>query len=197
MQRWYVTLLLFAVLATPGLAHQNGQKLPVWKSDSAQVGNLGAEFTIQDHGVSPPRGYAMQTKEHATRRIVAWTGKQRSDGTRPGFSIIIVTPHSGPSTDLTMDDALKMFMDETKSDMINWKQSAAEHGRINGSEFVRAYWSGTDKASGAPLRGFYYGSVDAKSYYTLDGQDVGTYAGKTLPLLEAAALTFREHHKAR
>jgi hypothetical protein len=63
---------------------------------------------------------------------------------------------------------------------------------VNGIEFLRARWSGTDKATERKMHGFIYVAVVGQQIIQLSSQDVEPHHGAALPVAEAAVQTFRK-----
>lgn len=171
---------------------QTDKPLPVWKANAALLSKLGAEFTIDGYAIRPPRGYKMVSQKSGVMQANLWKGDVRDNGTAPGLVLLVSTPPPGEKKLPTIEQALDMYLADIERNRKEWQRTKAERGTVNGLTFVRARWSGTDLQRGFPVNGFGYVFTDGKAYYTIGGQDIRPNGVTTLPLLEAAALTFRK-----
>jgi hypothetical protein len=166
--------------------------VPVWKADPQLLKQLGPEIKIEGYAVRPPRGYESITQNVGIRKATAWKGPVREDGTAPGFYVVYLTMPPGEKKMPTLEEALNVYLADRKSNLFNWKTTKTERGKVNGLDFVRMTWSGTNETRDFAMHGFAYVYVDSKSFYVLGGQDIEPYNDKTLKLSETAALTFRK-----
>ena len=74
----------------------------------------------------------------------------------------------------------------------NWKQEKTETGVINGMNFARIRWEGTEVKNQWDMRGFLYVTRDGDTIIQLASQDLTSETAKSLPLAEASVLTFRK-----
>ena len=63
---------------------------------------------------------------------------------------------------------------------------------ISGMNFVRIRWEGTAPTRKSDMRGFVYVAVDGDTIVQIASRDVTPGTAKTLPLAEAAVLTFKK-----
>jgi hypothetical protein len=197
-----VTTAAFAILALSLIAAQtlvSGQEgkpkeapILVWKADPQLLKQLGPEIKIEGYAVRPPRGYEAISQQIGVRKATAWKGPVREDGTAPGFYVVYLTMPLGEKKMPTLEEALAVYLADRKSSLFNWKATKTERGKVNGLNFIRMRWSGTNETRDFAMHGFAYVYVDSKAFYVLGGQDIEPYSDKTLKLSEAAALSFRK-----
>ena len=72
------------------------------------------------------------------------------------------------------------------------KQSEIERGQIDGLTFVRAHWEGTERTTKYKMRGFIYVAAAGPGMIYISSKDTAPEHLQSLPLAEAAALTFRK-----
>lgn len=164
---------------------------PVWKSGPAFVARLAPEVAVAGYRLRLPKGYAMQTMPGPGGMTgYAWTGAPRpEDGTRAYLMLLPMRPPAGETTRYTPAQILTKMLAGIARSRRDWRVSVIQEGTVNGQPFVRAYWTGTDAATGAAMRGFGYAAVDGDGFVYLSSQDVVPHDKLALPLAEAAALT--------
>ena len=71
-------------------------------------------------------------------------------------------------------------------------QTPSQTGRIGGLRFERVYIKGTGNSpiGPMPVHGFVYAGVDQGTYIVMEVEDAGAGTQATLPVAEAAVLTF-------
>jgi hypothetical protein len=184
------TIVATAVLALAALGSQN-TPLATWAPDRTLLSRLAPAVSLSGFQLRPPDGYTLQKQVHGSGRIFTWIGPPRQDGTRPYLMVSVLTPPSGVRNRYTAEGALDMMLAGVQRRRVDWKRSAAEHGRVNGLEFVRSRWSGVERTTQQKMHGFSYVTVKGSTIIQISSQDVEPHEQSALRLAEAAALTFR------
>jgi hypothetical protein len=186
------TLIVVQSVVTGQEAKQKEPAALVWKTDPQLLKQLGPEIKIEGYTIRPPRGYEAISQQIGVRKATAWKGPVREDGTAPGFYVVYLTMPPGEKKMPTLEEALNVYLADRKSTLLNWKVAKSERGKVNGLDFLRTTWSGTNETRDFAMHGFAYVYIGSKSFYVLGGQDIEPYSDKTLKLSEAAALSFRK-----
>lgn len=171
--------------------------LPAWKANAALTKQLGPAFDLGSYTVRPPRGYELAEQKHSPLHAYMWRGEVRQDGTAPGFVALIMTPPTRDAKVPPLEQMLEAYLRGERRNRADAKSSKPERGRVGELTLLRAYVSGIDTVHGYTVHGFAYVFSDGKAGYTLAGQDIEPYSAKTLPLLEAAALSLRNQSPRR
>ena len=196
-----VLLPVLVLIAVPlgcnkaGDGRQNSKdaSLANWQSASEISGQLGEEQAVEGYAVRPPKGY---TKSEAPggppgAKMIAWAGARRSDGTAPSVTMMVGIPPAGVTLP-GLDEMLAQQLDSVKKRRQNWTQSVPEKGLIGGVTFARARWTGVDPASGRKMQGVCYSALDGRTVIQFQTQDIEPQHEQSLPLGEAAALSFKK-----
>jgi len=168
-------------------------KPPVWTPDRSVHDRLAAPVRFGAYQIQPPKDYVAQSQpgpEGST--ATAWVGAQRTDGTRPYVTVMLLAPPPGEAGAYTPDQVLIKLTDAIARRRTNWKQTPTESGTVNGHVFVRTRWEGTDPATNRRMHGFNYVARSGTTFVQISSQDVEPYDRAALPLAEASALTFRK-----
>lgn len=164
-----------------------------WSSDKALSSQLAPTTTVGKYQIQPPQGYTLQTQPGPVGTSAnEWVGPTRADGTRPYLMLLFFAPPLGEVNKYTLKQVCAKMLAGVERKRKDWKQSSIEQGNVNGITFMRAYWHGTDIASGQPMSGFSYVARDGNTYLQLSSQDFTQYKKVALPLAEASALTFKK-----
>ena len=199
-------LCLFAVCALPSLcaAQTTQSSAPaVWKPDPKLLAQLGPEVTVGDYKIRPPQGYTLQPEPQIrdpsnlfTCKTYKYKSQTRADGSRAILLVVFETAH--PNTPIsTVQQSINLWSQGIKNALKNCATSPAEQGFIAELPFVRDYYTATNPQSGQMLHGFTYIMLDGNTTIHLVAADnlagdKKPYSIDTLPLAEAAALTFRK-----
>ncbi|MBV9849769.1 MAG: hypothetical protein JO250_08875 [Armatimonadetes bacterium] len=214
----YAALVLsaYSLLALPGHAKAAKKKHPphpqaapsfsvdapisTWHQNPSLLTQLASAFPVADFALRPPQGYAVEQhvsdSEADTAFQYEWDGTARPDGRKPVLRVDITRAKPNAVSVVTLDDRLTELLGHMEQKSPGLIHSPYQHGLINGISFVRTYFkvnpdAGPDKPR---YHGFIYKATsnDGKSMITITASDVEPNNEDTLPLLEAAALTFRK-----
>ncbi len=189
-------LLLLGLLAVMSLgqtdAAPTAKNLPQWKLPTAWSEKLAPARKYNFGEIRAPKGYSLQQKPAPGGQGYAWVGSEGSDGTRPYFMVLNLTMPAAEAKKYTAEAVLNSFLQGVKARHENWSRSAAEHGTINGTAFIRARWSGTHREAGIGMHGFIYVAKNGRSLVQLSSQQTQPDDYQALQLAEAAALTFKK-----
>lgn len=185
-----------------GLHHAGGQDAapdpaaPVWVSAPALSGQLGPEEQVNGFGIQPPAGYTLESRSLSARdgsgtRYI-WTGLAHADGVTPYLQVDVGADNGNVSSGLSSDDGAKVGFQAAAQNHTGITYSPLEHGTINGLSFSRGYWKGAGQLTGKRFHGLVYARIASPSIVTILGRDEEPFHHKSLPLLEAAALTVRK-----
>lgn len=165
-----------------------------WQPNPALLKQLAPEVSLGDYWIHPPQGYEMQPETQEGERDnlsnFSWETAERTDKTQPDVTVTIISPRPGfhPIND---ENILDKFQKPISDKLESYTASPSEQGSVHGIPFVRVYWKGVDPKSSQHVHGFTYIAVDSFTIITIIGSDEEPYSQSNLPLLEAAAETFR------
>lgn len=184
-------MTLTSVLLTATAAPRQNDKDPNWTPDKNLSDRLGDFVDVEGFQLRVPKQF-LPIKQPGTggSNAIAWTGEERSDGTRPYVMVTTVKLNSEQQSKLSLEQALDTFLNGIEKRRKNWSQTSAERGKVNGMTFVRAQWSGTEITTDKKMRGFSYVTIADGWLVQISSQDVEPHDREVLELAEAAALTF-------
>lgn len=169
-----------------------------WAPDPATAKQLGPAVAVEQYSLRVPKGYeAQQTPPNvpAGMRLWGWAPAPRDDGTRPSLTLNLLTLPDAQKqriNSLSLEQLADRLVGGVKRQRVNWKQEKTEAGVINGINFARIRWEGTDPARNLNTRGLMYVARDGENIIQIAVQDLASEAAKSLPLAEASALTFKK-----
>lgn len=182
-----------------GPPHSSPQqtKLPDWTSDpkltaqltqSVDSTKLVPRFTIKI-----PNDFQIQRDERTGSKLFLFRGPQHKDGTLPAFSISTIPTTLGKKIPVTVEEGFKLSMNAVRRGgrQEQWTNTLTQRGCINGQEFLRSYWSGMEASHHKLTHGVVYATVADGYFITLQGQDFEGFSPVTLPVMEAATMTFK------
>jgi hypothetical protein len=172
-----------------------------WKPTNAQLRHLAPNSVMPGFTVRPPRGYGEKTftsfAADSRMDTYAWSLPRRADGTTSFFQVVRITK-GAPAKSLDQlavnewQQTRKELAAAPISDAVLGKEEA---GIIDSIPFRRIHWQGTYRpAKGAAQKrqGFsYVGMVGAQDWLYFESSDCDPYVQETLPMTEAALLTFQ------
>ena len=173
-----------------------------WHPASNLVSSLGGEVVFGAYAMRVPEGYSevspppeivAQQQSHGFDSHVYFTDK-RSNGTRAGLYTTVATPPPGMAGALPLDEALQGAMAQKKHQWHDFVESKPEQGQMSGLTFERAYFKGiySGPTSTRLAHGFAYVTEDVGKIISIVAEDSEPYSGQTLPVAEAATLTFHK-----
>jgi hypothetical protein len=177
---------------------QRDNNLAEWATDPALSGQFQEEVLVpRNPGYSfrPPKAYLQSpldlSPEAATFLSGArWESPARPDGSVTRLLIMMGKAQPGEALPPLGDFAADVL--GTRSNMVGPLQKGQlEYGKIAGLVFARQRWQARHPVSGLVTHGFVYVARDGLQEVAIDTQDIEPHATATLPLAEAAALTFR------
>jgi hypothetical protein len=165
-----------------------------WTPKSELIAKLTKEETIDQYKIRIPENFSVHTRTGDPRIISGyiWVGKKHADGVEPHLMLTIASPPKEELEKLTLPYSLATFLAPIEKRRANWKQSTPEEGLIGGIKFIRTYWEGAEPKSGRSFHGFNYVAIDGERVINLSSQDSDPHYKETLPLTEAAVLTFKK-----
>jgi hypothetical protein len=177
---------------------QRAKRSAEWTPDPASLKGLGAAVAVEKYTVRVPKGYDLQRPNNAPPgvRIWGWTSAARRDGTKGSVTMNLLTLPAAEQAkfkSLTLEQLADRLIGGVKRQRTNWTQERTENGVINGMNFVRIRWKGTDPRRNAEMRGFAYVARDGDTIVQIASQDLMPETDKALSLAEASALTFKKN----
>ena len=172
-----------------------------WKPDPKLSDSLTDATQVSSYALRLPEGYSEvpQPPEMAVQRQNGFDShvygmRRRSDGTAATLAFVIVTPPPGMAGTLTLNDALEGGLEQKKHQWQDFTESSVQDGRVNGMAFKRVYFKGTvSGAAGTRMaHGFAYATIDGSHILNFQAEDVEPYNDDTLPIAQAAVLTFHK-----
>jgi hypothetical protein len=97
------------------------------------------------------------------------------------------------SKSLTLEKLAEKRIAAIQRQRTDWKQEKTEKGVINGLTFARIRWEGTEPKNQWDMRGFVYVARDGDTILYLSSQDLKAPGAQTLPLADAAVLSFKKN----
>ncbi len=188
------------IVMTIGVLQALGQgsaRAAGWAPDRAVLKQLGPAVAVEKYTLRVPKGYEMQQCANAPAgvRVCGWTGAARSDGTKPSLTMNMVTlPRAEQEKykNISLEQLAERMIGGIKRQRANWKQEKTETGVINGMDFARIRWEGTEPRNQWEMRGFIYIARDGDNIIQLASQDMAAASERALPLAEASILTFKK-----
>jgi hypothetical protein len=170
---------------------------PEWKADPVAVKKLGSVIDFEGYSIQIPKGFQkLQAPEGAgSMKLAGWIGPERRDKTRPSLTMCVVSPPSSEIEKIrgmSLEQLSDRLIQGVKRKRANWKQNAPERSSINGIEFVRINWSGTNTDVNREMRGFSFIARDGDKILQISSQDIVPDGEKDLPITEAALLSFKK-----
>ncbi len=166
---------------------------PVPKSFASM---LAPDTSLNGYAVRAPAGYTLQQSRQTyldgSGTTDLWLGPQRSDGTMPSLQIIVSEDDGRMSEDSDSAQVEQQYLNNLNDSHTQLTSSTITPCMIGGRSFVQASWSGVGRRTGKPYAGVVYISVTPGQYIEITSHDASPYSRSTLPLLTAAALTFRK-----
>ena len=166
-----------------------------WGFDFAQLRELGSAVSIEGYVVRPPQGYERFEMSlpgaPPGMQVLPWRGVEREDGSIPVFTVqLALRPADATGPGETASAGLRAAIQGMSSRFSGLQSSAEEKGHVGETEFVRTRFSGTETNSGHKFHGFMYVGLDDRAAYFITGMDVEPHHTQSLPIMEAAAMTF-------
>jgi hypothetical protein len=147
-----VTGLLCTVVAAESA--KPSQPASVSQTDAESAKAVDKETTIAGFVLRPPTGcVAMQPEGPEGMQTFAWKGAERADGSSPYLLALIITAPPGETEMPPLEVVLKQHLAGIERRRTEFAATKADAVKINGIEFLRARWSGMDKASDRKMHG--------------------------------------------
>ena len=165
-----------------------------WVPDPALLSRLGPEVQMDGFSIRPPQGctFTQTAAEDAQNTLVRYKWRQeRQDGSSMVFSVHVGRAKPGSELEPDAEAALQGLVDHNGADYQDYAHSNIETGEIGGVPFARAYWKGVSPPDSPQQHGLFYLTSSKQVNVTIHGTDSEPSDKRTLPLCEAAALTFR------
>jgi hypothetical protein len=164
-----------------------------WQPDATLLDELAPAEDVAGYQIRPPKGFAKSGPDKpiaGVKAIPFWFGTARADEPAPQLKVQVSTVPAEMAPPL--EEALSGQLSLPKQQLERWSQLEPERGKVNGLDFLRVRWSGTDPRTKAKTSGFTYVAQDGENSVTLSGQATGPEQENALKLAEAAVLTFKK-----
>ena len=202
---WSITALYLAAIGA-GIVALHGispptpnpplASLPTWRPQAASLPQLGSEVQIEGHGVRPPRGYFFSQRQkqvgNASVTWYDWSSPNRRGGTAAVFRIRIAHASAGFSPNGNSVTFLNQASEAIADTHGNYTASGIQSGNLQGTAFSRFYWKGVWQQYNKESHGLVYLTTTPNAVITIYGTDAEPESQSTLPVFEAAALTFHK-----
>jgi acetyl esterase/lipase len=167
-----------------------------WTPDAAKLTELADRKEIPQNpgcSIQPPKGYEQQPfqgRPGVPLTGARWNSPRRSDGTQTQLLVVIGRrpPAEKPAP---LDQFAIDFLKSREQHVGPLQKQPIEYGTINGLPVGRVRWSAEHPVTKRKTHGFVYVATPGQLDIMIDSQDIEPYQASTLPLAEAAALTFR------
>lgn len=131
------------------------------------------------------------TAENDQNTLVRYKWRQEHpNGSALVFSVHIGRAKPGYALEPDVVASLQALTDHNGADYQNYVHSSLETGAVNGVSFARVYWKGMSPPDSPQQHGLFYLTGTKSVNITVHGTDSEPYSAETLPICEAAALTF-------
>lgn len=191
-----IPFLILLILVFVGCGADHGPapttpNLPVWTADSQLLSQLQTPSSHDGYSMQIPADFG---KEKQIRSNVyqpdGFAGKPREDGTRASIVVTIQKLQDFETRGTTSAGLVREAIDSIRSRRTNFVASDPEIGTIDGIEFAKINWSGTEPKMNIAAKGTMYCASTDERYITISVQDVADAPDNQLELAEAAVLTF-------
>jgi hypothetical protein len=167
-----------------------------WLPRAQLFDKLGPEQIIGKLRLRPPANYTFVDWSNHSPKSLIWAGPDKNGETFATLSIMAM-PNSAVGQKRDLEAAFGTTLAEIEKRRSTWTCSDPETGRIGNLEFIRARWDGVCKTGrkeliGKHLHGVVYVAWDAEEVIQIMLEDVEPFWEESLPVCEAAALTFRK-----
>jgi len=195
MKYYLISILVAVGYLNLGYSQSPTTQADVWTPPRDAMSQLAPRITIEGFHLRPPLGYSLMRSDLPSslppgRKVVAWAGRPRANGTRPEVQLTIIPIPSSEARADNLDRILKAFIAAIQSRRSEWNQTPVERGSIAGNAFVRIRWDGVDSETGARMHGVLYSGIVGDKVVELASQDIEPYHAAALALAEASILTF-------
>ena len=168
----------------------------IWKPSPGLVNQLAPETGWEGYNFRQPPGFALTMRQNRVLRSVAdiyeWDGPIRPDETRAIFVVRIIHPQPGYYPNDNLTELLSQRSEAYSDTHRNYTASGIQFGNLNGLEFSRLHWQGFWPRTRKVDNGLIYLTTIPEAIITITASDAEPYQQTTLPLCEAAALTFHK-----
>ncbi len=171
------------------------KKLPVWSPTAALSARLAPEKELMGWSIRPPRDYVFLQKADGANQVYLFQGDERPDGSSPIIRLVIGDILGKDARSHSEAQILESYLIQIHQHHDNWQSTKLETGLIRGRKFVRRRWTATTQrpdGSPATLHGVVYLTIEGLRFYSIAAQDTEPRMKTTLPLMEAAALTYHK-----
>ncbi len=176
---------------------QAAAPLPVWQPDPKQLALLNSPAICGGYTWQPPISFApvglpAGAQPPAGVLFYGFAGPYNSDGTRPSL-IVTLLPIPATERERSLDSIFREMLGSKVGRWTAVTQTQPKVGKIGTIIFERAYFKGdvTGPSGPIPEQGFVYAALDRGTAIGISAQDVRPYSSRSLPLAEAAVLTFK------
>jgi hypothetical protein len=173
----------------------------IWSPDQTLAHDLGPETNNADMRIQPPAAYKLFDRSTPQQKVLVWTGPVQQ-GETYAMLMILAMPEGLVGKGRELGSMISETLDAISKHRNEWTTYSREFGQIDGQSFVRARWSGICSQGrqglvGKPMRGVVYVGHCGDNVVQIMIEDVVPHDEATLPLCEAAALTFKVSTAAR
>lgn len=160
-----------------------------WTPDPSMQAKLTGEQQAGMFTIRAPKGWIRQEKDGSNGETgVAWVTEPRTDASHCYMMLTYEPALQGDTRPL--DELIQDYIPDAAKGKSDFVVTPPQDGTISGTAFARVYWKGTGR-DGRKMHGFIYTSHFGDVIVEINSQDLDTYRTRTLPLAEAAAMTFR------
>jgi hypothetical protein len=190
--------LILGLLGAHEASGQRAAPAAEWKPDAKAVRQLGPSVKLDSYTIRIPKGYELQETPPAPfgAKFWAWAGPARADGTKAQLlmNLLPIAPAQREQAKrLTLEQLAEKRIAAIRGQRTDWKQEKTEKDVINGLTFARIRWEGTEPKNQWDMRGFVYVARDGDTILYLSSQDLKAPGAQTLPLADAAVLSFKKN----
>lgn len=170
---------------------RDAASLDNWAPDAALVSKLGKRGEFVGYTMQPPVGFSSTpAQSQGPQTVQGWGGPRNAAGVASSLTITILKPPSNEKLP-ALSRAMAKFIGGIKQRRVNWHESKPIVGAIDGSEFMKKTWTGTEANQRADMNGIMYVGIVDDRIVALSIQDVSAEPTDAMKLAEAAALTFK------
>ena len=179
----FLTLLLILSVAGSAMAQD-------WTPKPALLAKLTPAQSLREFKMRLPHGLKLDkeemTKADITQHLYFWHLPKRTS-LLGGLAVTVTSAPDGQTPEGALSDWITMVTSHNITDLT---QSDVQSGMIGDVPFARCYYKGPEVKTGKITHGFVYFGINDGHLYIIEADDYEPGYAKSLPLAEAAALTF-------
>ena len=169
---------------------------PAPSVDPAFEQRLAPDTNLHGYAIRPPAGYTCKQTEDASlsgnHTVDYWRGAARPDGTAPDLEVQVTNDDGRLAASATPKQLMQNYLSGVMRNQTQFKASEMTPCTLGSQTFLKVAWSGVGMKTGRHFQGVVYIGSWTGTYVSIFAHDALPDAQTTLPMLDAAARTFRK-----